>query len=94
MWAFWYGDSRVTEAPVDELNLKSNAWKASLAFRQPIIRKITDDSIQEFAIGAFISRQESDESLLGFAFPITEGADALGRTNSTILSVFSGVCAA
>lgn len=86
--SFLYGDSDVTERPFDQLNIAVNSWRGKLAFRQPIIRKITQDSIQEFAIGTSVARQESDESLLGFAFPVTEGADALGRTNSTVLSAF------
>lgn len=85
---FLYGNSRITETPFDQLNIKSSSWRTTLAFRQPIARKITLDSIQEFAFGASIAHQESDESLLGFDFPVTEGADALGRTNSTVLSIF------
>lgn len=85
---FLYGDSKVTETPFDQVNIAVNGWQTEVAFRQPIVRKITQDSIQEFAVGVSVARQESDESLLGFALPVTEGADALGRINSTVVNTF------
>ncbi|QUY45966.1 ShlB/FhaC/HecB family hemolysin secretion/activation protein [Acaryochloris marina] len=49
------------------------------------MRKISGQQIQEFALGVSLSRLESDESIFVTPFPLTEGADNTGQTNSTVL---------
>lgn len=83
--SFTYGDNKIVEEPFDLIDLNINAFQLEASFRQPILRKISGSQIQELALGAAISRLESDESLFGIPFPLTEGADDQGRTNSTVL---------
>lgn len=86
--SFIYGDNDITEKPFNQIDLNTNAIQIEASFRQPILRKISGEQIQEFALGASLSRLESNESLLGIPFPLTEGADGEGQTNSTILRLF------
>ncbi|MGR3278974.1 ShlB/FhaC/HecB family hemolysin secretion/activation protein [Acaryochloris marina NIES-2412] len=83
--SFTYGDNDITEEPFDLIDLNTNAIQYELSYRQPILRKISGEQIQEFALGVSLSRLESDESILGTPFPLTEGADNTGQTNSTVL---------
>jgi hemolysin activation/secretion protein len=85
---FIYGNNSITEEPFNQIDLKTNAIQAELSFRQPILRKISSEQIQEIALGASISRLESNESLLSIPFPLTEGADGEGQTDSTALRLF------
>lgn len=86
--SFTYGDNDITEEPFNLIALNTNAIQYEVSYRQPIHRKVSDELIQEFALGATLSRLESNESLLGLPFPLTEGADATGQTNSTVLRLF------
>ena len=86
--SFTYGNNDITEEPFNQIDPNINATQYELSFRQPVHRKISGELIQEVAIGASISRLESNESLLGVSFPLTEGADAMGRNNSTVLRLF------
>lgn len=86
--SFTYGDNDITEAPFNLIDFNTNAIQYEVSYRQPIHRKISGEQIQEFALGATLSRLESNESLLGIPFPLTEGADATGQTNSTVLRLF------
>lgn len=83
--SFTYGDNDITEKPFNLIDLNTNAIQYEISYRQPIHRKISGEQIQEFALGATLSRLESNESLLGIPFPLTEGADDTGQTNSTVL---------
>ncbi|UJB73077.1 ShlB/FhaC/HecB family hemolysin secretion/activation protein (plasmid) [Acaryochloris sp. 'Moss Beach'] len=83
--SFTYGDNDITEEPFNLIDLNTNAIQYELSYRQPIYRKISGDLIQEFALGVSLSRLENDESILGVPFPLTEGADETGQTNSTVL---------
>lgn len=86
--SFTYGDNDITEEPFNLIDLNTNAIQYELSFRQPIHRKISGEQIQEFALGVSLSRLESDESILGIPFPLTEGADETGQTNATVLRLF------
>lgn len=83
--SFIYGTNNITEKPFDQIDLKTNAIQYEFSFQQPILRKISGENIQKFTLGVTLSRLETNESLLGISFPITEGADDEGRTNSTVL---------
>lgn len=86
--SFTYGNNDIVEEPFNQINLNTNAIQYEVSYRQPIHRKISGEQIQEVALGATLSRLESNESLFGIPFPLTEGADATGQTNSTVLRLF------
>lgn len=83
--SFTYGSNDITEEPFNQIDLNTNAIQYEVSYRQPIHRKISGEQIQEVALGASLSRLESNESLLGIPFPLTEGADGTGQNNSTVL---------
>lgn len=83
--SFTYGDNNIVEEPFDLIDLNTSAFQLEASYRQPILRKISGNQIQEFALGVSLARLESNESLLGIPFPLTEGADGTGQTNSTVL---------
>jgi hemolysin activation/secretion protein len=83
--------SGVIESPFDDLDgdgsspdIKSESRSYEISLRQPIVLTPTT----EFAIGLTGSRQESETSLLGIPFPLSPGADDLGRTRISSLRFF------
>lgn len=86
--SFTYGNNDITEEPFNQIDPNINAVQYELSYRQPVHRKISGELIQEVAIGASLFRLESNESLFGVPFPLTEGADAMGQNNSTVLRLF------
>lgn len=82
---YFYGSSKVVEDPFDELDISAIADYLEVFFRQPIIRKATADSVQEFALGLALSRETSDFTLLGTPFPVSRGSDAFGETKTAVL---------
>ncbi|NEP58120.1 MAG: ShlB/FhaC/HecB family hemolysin secretion/activation protein [Symploca sp. SIO2G7] len=78
-----YGDtsSKVIEPPFDILDIKSSSRNFDITIRQPIVQTPT----QEFALSLTGSRRETDNSLLGIPFPLSEGADEQGRTRVSSL---------
>jgi hemolysin activation/secretion protein len=83
--------SGVIEPPFDDLDgdgsspdIKSESRSYEISLRQPIVLTPTT----EFAIGLTGSRQESETSLLGIPFPLSPGADDLGRTRISSLRFF------
>ncbi|MBW4442000.1 MAG: ShlB/FhaC/HecB family hemolysin secretion/activation protein [Plectolyngbya sp. WJT66-NPBG17] len=79
--------SRVIEAPFDVLDITARSRYYELTFRQPVIRRSSD----ELALGFTFSRQESQTELgidnIG-PFPLSPGADTQGRTGISALRFF------
>lgn len=76
--------SEVIEEPFQVLDIETKSRNYQLVFRQPVIRK----GNQELALGISFSHQESNSSLLGFAFPLSPGADNRGQTKVSVFSFF------
>lgn len=80
--------SEIVEGPFNQLDLISDYRAYELSVRQPLIRKATERSTQELALGLTASRQESESSLLGEPFPLSSGADDQGKTSISALRFF------
>ncbi|NES23764.1 MAG: ShlB/FhaC/HecB family hemolysin secretion/activation protein [Symploca sp. SIO3E6] len=78
-----YGNtsSKVIEPPFDILDIESSSRNYDITIRQPIVQTPT----QEFALSLTGTRRETDNSLLGIPFPLSEGADDQGRTRVSSL---------
>ena len=76
--------SRVIEPPFDKLDIKSESRYYDVTLRQPIIQTPS----QEFVLGLSASRLESETSLLGKPYPLSQGADEQGRTRISALRFF------
>ena len=81
-------DSRITEAPFDAFDIRSNSRLYQLSFRQPVIDWASDTQTQQFALGITAARLESETTLLGSPEPLSVGADAEGQTRITALEFF------
>lgn len=79
---FFYANtsSNIIERPFTNLDILSDARAYELTFRQPLLRRATANSTQEFALSLTASRLESESSLLNTPFPLSSGADDQGRT--------------
>jgi len=77
-------DSEIVEEPFTPLDIQSESRYYELRYRQPVI--LTPRS--ELAIGFTLSRQESQNFLLGQPFPLSIGADEEGETRVSALRFF------
>ncbi|NEO84068.1 MAG: ShlB/FhaC/HecB family hemolysin secretion/activation protein [Spirulina sp. SIO3F2] len=76
------GASKVIEEPFDYLDLQGDSFMWELLFRQPL-----DKSAQhEVALSLGLGHRFSQTSILGFNFPLSEGADDEGRLRVTTLT--------
>lgn len=80
--------SKIIEEPFNAIDIITSSQTYNLTYRQPLIRRATDDSIQEFSVGATASWIENESSLLGIPFPISLGADEQGQTKLAVLRFF------
>ena len=76
--------SKVIEPPFDVLDIKSESRYYDITLRQPIIQTPS----QEFTLGMSASRLESETSLLGKPYALSQGADKQGRTRISALRFF------
>lgn len=81
-------DSNITEKPFNELDIEGDSSLLELTYRQPLIRRAKENSIEEFALGISASRYESENSIFGIPFPLSEGTDINGRSEATALRFF------
>ncbi|WP_237396866.1 ShlB/FhaC/HecB family hemolysin secretion/activation protein [Okeania sp. KiyG1] len=79
-----YQDNEVIESPFERLDIQSNSHTYELTFRQPIIQTPR----QEFTVGLGATRRDSQTSVLGENFPLSEGANDDGETKLSILQFF------
>lgn len=79
-----YQDNEVIESPFERLDIESNSHTYELTFRQPIIQTPR----QEFSLGLGATKRDSQTSLLGENFPLSEGANDDGETKLSILRFF------
>ncbi|WP_254564658.1 filamentous hemagglutinin N-terminal domain-containing protein [Oscillatoria sp. HE19RPO] len=95
---FYYGrgDSKIVEAPFNELEIEADSQVYEIAYRQPfqsIQKKARENGedeyvFQEFALGFTASRRNSQTSLLGVDFPLSPGANEEGQTRISALRFF------
>jgi hemolysin activation/secretion protein len=76
--------SQIIEEPFDRIDIEADSRDFELTFRQPIIRSPRE----ELAMGLTFSRRESDTSLLGVGFPLSNGANDDGETRISALRFF------
>ena len=81
-------NSDIIESPFDQLEIESSSRNYELSFRQPALRRASEEKIQEFALGVTAARRESSTALLGEGFPISPGASRDGETRISVLRVF------
>lgn len=86
--AYSFIDSDITEEPFNQLDIEGDSAITQLSFRQPLIQKASDTSIEEFGLGIIATRYESENSVFDIPFPLSEGADRNGRTELTALRFF------
>lgn len=83
-----YFDSKIVEEPFNQIDIEGDSSILQVAYRHPLFRRASETSVEEFALGVSASRYESENSILGIPFPLSEGADALGRTEVTAIRFF------
>nr|WP_306469527.1 filamentous hemagglutinin N-terminal domain-containing protein [Oscillatoria laete-virens] len=95
---FSTGDSRVIEAPFDEIDIEADSRTYELSYRQPLLQEIKPKGRQtagrinyvfrEFALGLTATRRESQTSILGVNYPLSPGANEDGETRLFALRFF------
>ncbi|MDX2242247.1 MAG: ShlB/FhaC/HecB family hemolysin secretion/activation protein [Leptolyngbyaceae cyanobacterium bins.302] len=80
--------SRIVESPFDQLDIQGSSRIYELSVRQPMIQRVHETYVEEFALGLTASRLESETTLLGIPFPLSAGADSEGKTRITALRFF------
>lgn len=95
-------DSRIVEAPFEQVDIEADARTYELSYRQPLLRRVRPKSgtangngldtqeyvFREFALGLSASRRESQTSILDRDFPLSPGADDDGETRISALRFF------
>ena len=81
--------NRIIQKPYDQLNITSATQDWSVRLRQPVLRTDNSKYFREIAVGVSVAREQSQTSLGGSAFQLSQGADLLGITNSTTFSLFA-----
>ncbi|NJN61939.1 MAG: ShlB/FhaC/HecB family hemolysin secretion/activation protein, partial [Coleofasciculaceae cyanobacterium RL_1_1] len=79
-----FTSSTIIEEPFDRIDIEADSRDFELTFRQPIIRSPRE----ELAFGLTFSRRESDTSLLGVGFPLSNGANDDGETRISAFRFF------
>ena len=77
-------DIMVVESPFERLDLESNSNTYKLSFSQPIMQT----PWQSLTLGLSAVRRDSQTSILGQNYPLSEGADDNGETKLSILQFF------
>lgn len=80
--------TNIIERPFNNLDILSNARAYQFTYRQPLVRKANNKSYQELALGLTFSRLESESSIDGTPYPLTKGADSIGRTRISAVIFF------
>jgi hemolysin activation/secretion protein len=79
-----FTSSQIIEEPFDRIDIEADSRDFELTFRQPVIRSPRE----ELAFGLTFSRRESDTSLLGVGFPLSNGANDDGETRISAFRFF------
>jgi hemolysin activation/secretion protein len=82
------GASRIIESSLEPLDITSRSRLYELSFRQPLLQQADGTRLQELVLGGSLSHINQKGTILGFPFPLIEGADFNGEAQSTTLSLF------
>ncbi|MCL2936058.1 MAG: filamentous hemagglutinin N-terminal domain-containing protein [Trichodesmium sp. MAG_R02] len=74
-------DNKVVESPFERLDIESNSNTYRLSFSQPIMQT----PWQTLTLGLSAIKRDSQTSILGENYPLSEGADENGETKLSIL---------
>lgn len=85
---YQFVDSKIVESPFDVLEIDGQSNLVQLTYRQPVYRKATAKKIEEVALGATASHEDSRLRSDLFSGPIARGADSDGSTRITALRFF------
>ncbi|WP_052845818.1 filamentous hemagglutinin N-terminal domain-containing protein [Trichodesmium erythraeum] len=77
-------DNKVVESPFERLDIESNSNTYKLSFSQPIMQT----PWQTLSLGLSAIKRDSQTSILGENYPLSEGADKNGETKLSILQLF------
>ena len=77
-------DIMVVESPFERLDIESNSNTYKLSFSQPIMQT----PWQTLSLGLSAIKRDSQTSILGKNYPLSEGADDNGETKLSILQFF------
>jgi hemolysin activation/secretion protein len=77
-------DIMVVESPFERLDIESNSNTYKLSFSQPIMQT----PWQTLSLGLSAIKRDSQTSILGENYPLSEGADDNGETKLSILQFF------
>ncbi|PZD70555.1 Heme/hemopexin transporter protein HuxB [Acaryochloris thomasi RCC1774] len=80
--------SSIIEEPFEQLDIEGRSDFVQLTYRQPILRRTTDNKIEEVALGASLSHENSSLTSPVIPFPISEGSEDDGRTRITAIRFF------
>jgi hemolysin activation/secretion protein len=78
---FSLGQNTIAEAPFDSLNIRTDAQTYEFSFRQPIIRKPSE----EFGLSIATAIEQSSSTLDGRSFNFQSGEFDDGRSQATVL---------
>lgn len=85
---FSYNQNNVIEPPFDELDIETESQTYELILRQPIARRLRQQTFQEIAIGFIASWRDSEASLENEPFALSPGAEVDGETHIFALRFF------
>ncbi len=90
---YFISRSNVVESPFTTLDIFANARIYELTFNQPVLHSFERNQSgqgveRELTLGVTATRIESDTSILGINFPLSEGANQQGQTRISALRFF------
>jgi len=87
-FAYNFQKNNVIEKPFNLLDINTDYRSYELSVLQPLIRKATKNSTQEFAVGLSAFHSDSQANLLGAPSRVSLGADEEGRTHLSAFRFF------
>ena len=84
-FSYLYSDNNIIEKPFNQIGIYGTSQIFSAGIRQPIDRKATEKYRSEFALGLSVDHSENQDTLLGFNFPVSIGANNSGVINISAL---------
>jgi hemolysin activation/secretion protein len=82
-----YGNNSVISFPASILEIKGRSQNFQIGIRHPLMRLADEKSRFDLGIGLGLEYFEIKNSLLGFDFPVSRGADNNGLTKLSVLSL-------
>ncbi|MGB8698875.1 MAG: ShlB/FhaC/HecB family hemolysin secretion/activation protein [Thermosynechococcaceae cyanobacterium] len=86
-FVYSFGQNTTIQAPFQTLDIQGSSQSYNLELRHPVFRHASEESKSELGITLGIKHQQVQDSILGFPFPISRGANSSGQTRTSILSL-------